>query len=221
MASKPKVLLLVGGAPYHDQPEHREILARIFGAEFDLTVADSPDVLTPEGLARYVAIANYTSFWEPPQAQCQALLDAVKGGVGLACLHTSSASFYNCPAYQEMVGGEFTNHDPNKLFTVKIGDARSRKRQLANKGLAVPEPPHPITQGISDFQIQDELFIIEGDQTQWQVLARAEGHPVIYTKMWGKGRVCMNALGHDGRALGNPSLQTLYLRGVQWVANLI
>ena len=221
MSAKPRILLMVGGAAYHDQPEHREILTQTLGETFDVTMADNVDALASQNLATFAAIANYSSFWEPTEQQCSALLNAVKDGKGLACFHPSSASFYNCPAYQEMVGGEFTNHDPNKLFQVKIGDARSRKRQMANRGILAPEEVHPITQGIEDFEIQDELFIIEGDQTQWKVLARAEGHPVLYTKSWGKGRVCMNALGHDGRALRHPSLQRLYLREVQWVAGLL
>ena len=221
MSVKPKILLLVGIAQIHDLPEHREILQQILGDVFDVTMTDSADALTSENLATYAAIGNYSSSWLPTEEQCAALVDAVREGKGLACFHASSASFYNCPAYQEMVGGEFTNHDPNKIFEVKIGDSRSRKRQAASRGIIIPEKTHPITQGVEGFEVQDELFIIEGDQTQWEILARAEGHAVVYTKTWGKGRVYMNALGHDGRALSNPTLQELYLRGAQWVAGLI
>jgi len=71
---------------------------------------------------------------------------------------------------------------------------------------------------MDDFAIEDELYIIEGDLTQWHILARAEGHPIIYTKTWGQGRVYSNALGHDTRALENPSFQELVCRGVAWVA---
>ena len=220
MKTEAKVLLLVGGAPYHDTREHREILWSMLGAKFDLAMADDPEVLTPENLAGYDVFVNYTSFWVPTEEQCNALVDAVAGGKGIACLHPSSASFYTCPAYLDMIGGYFVYHDPNKLFTVRMSGYTEKDHWFEVQGMAVDVPEHPITQGIDDFQIQDELFVIEGDQTKWHVLARAEGHPVIYTKMWGKGRVCQNALGHDARALNSPSLQTLYIRGIEWAAGL-
>jgi hypothetical protein len=40
MGKDTKVLLLVGGAQYHDQPEHRQILSEFIGAKFDLTMTD-------------------------------------------------------------------------------------------------------------------------------------------------------------------------------------
>lgn len=202
-----KVLLLVGGAPYHDQPEHREILASMFGSRFDVTMSDDAEVLTPENLKGYEVIADYTSWWEPTKAQHQAVLDAVAGGKGYFCMHPATASFLNDAGHVSMVGGQFIEHDPNKIFTVKIGTARQVQE-------------HPITEGIGDFPIQDELFIVEGDQNQWNIIARAEGHAVLWTKQWGEGRVHTNVLGHDGHALNNLSLQTLILRGIEWAAGL-
>ena len=220
MADKLNVLLLVGGAPYHDTPEHRDILSSVLSAKFDVAMADDAEALTPENFAAYDVFANYTSFWVPTDEQCDALVSAVAGGMGIACLHPSSASFYTCPAYLDMIGGHFVYHDPNKLFTVRMSGYTEKDHWFEEQGIAVDVPAHPITEGIDDFQIQDELFVIEGDQTKWHVLARAEGHPVIYTKMWGKGRVCQISLGHDTSALNNPSLQALYVRGVSWAAGL-
>jgi len=202
-----KVLLLVGGPQYHDLPEHREILPDMLGARFDVTMTDDLAVLQPEVLDGYDVIANYTTFFEPAQEQCDALLEAVHKGKGYIGLHPATATFWNCPRYLEMIGGKFIVHDPNKVFTVNIGTSRYVEK-------------HPITEGVGDFPIQDELYIVEGDLTQWHILARAEGHPVLWTKEWGQGRVHSNTLGHDGHALNNLSLKTLYLNGVEWVAGL-
>lgn len=213
-----KVLLLVGGAWYHDQPEHREILSEMMSSQFDLTMSDSPDVLTRENLADYDVIVSYTSWWEPTDEQNRALLDAVAGGKGFACLHPSTASFFNCPEHLEMIGGEFIMHDRFKTLTVNVGRETPRERQLRQKGLAKPKEPHPIIEGMENFEVADELFYIQGDQTQWNILARAEGHPVVFTKSWGKGRVFNIALGHDDRPLGNPNVQKLHVRGIRWAA---
>ena len=208
MEKDTKVLLLVGGSAYHDQPEHREILSDFIGAKFDLTMTDDLGVLNPDTLNKYNVIVNYTTFVEPSNEQVTAMINAVRDGKGFVGIHGASATFWNSPAYLDMIGGKFIVHDPNKEFLVQINGA----------GAVVP---HPITKGIENFKIQDELYIIEGDITQWEIIARAEGHPIIFNKMYGKGRVYNNALGHDARALNNPNFQKLIVNGIMWVGGLL
>lgn len=208
MGKQIKVLLLVGGAEYHDQPEHRQILSSFIGAKFDLTMSADMGVLSRITLAGYDVIVNFTTFVEPSQNQVNALLDAVKGGKGYVSIHGGTATFWNSAGYIDMVGGKFAVHDPNKLFEVKISTATKVVY------------PHPITEGVPDFQIQDELYIVEGDMNEWEILARAEGHAILYNKMYGKGRVHNNALGHDGQALNVPEFQTLINNAIEWTALL-
>jgi len=206
MKNNARVLLLIGGAPYHDQPEHRETLSEFIGASFSLTMTDDLGILTPDGLSEYDVFVNYTTFAEPSEDQVSALLEAVKGGKGFVGIHGATATFWNSPAYLDMIGGKFITHDSNKEFVVNV------------KGAVAP---HPITSGIEDFRIQDELYIVEGDMTKWEVIARAEGHPILFNKKYGKGRVHNNALGHDRQALSNPSFQKLVINGIAWAANLL
>lgn len=197
-----KVLLLVGGPTYHDAPGDQRTALGFIGKSFDVTMTDDMAVLAPENLAKYDVIVNYTTFFEPPADQMQALLDAVAAGKGFVGIHGATATFWNSPDYVKLIGGKFVEHDPNKLFHVKMN---------YNHAAA-----SPITEGIADFDIQDELYIIEGDLTEWEILGRAEGHAIIYNKTWGKGRVHSNALGHDKRAINNPAFQELIVRGIRW-----
>ena len=110
----------------------------------------------------------------------------------------------------------------------------------------IEEPSHPIVAGVSDFEIEDELFEIGGDTSRFEaftaafrdrgwaedvmrlgagpllsdvtVLASAENRPLLYTRLFGEGRVHYNALGHDQRALRNDSYRRLVLQGVRWAA---
>ena len=218
MADKLNLLLLVGGPRcwYHDQPIHREMLNTLFTSQFTVTMTDSPGMLIPEVLDQFDVIASYTNWWEPTPQQCDCLLNAVRAGKGFAGLHPSTASFLNSEEYLDMIGGVFVMHDEFERFTVNIGATDARERWLQSQALAGPKEAHPIIAGMSDFVDEDDLFNIQGDQTQWNVLARAEGHPVVYTKTWGKGRVVSIALGHDDRPLSIPSVRELYLRGVRW-----
>ena len=75
---------------------------------------------------------------------------------------------------------------------------------------------HPITRGVSDFEIECEHYELAGDLSQLQILAEAGGHPVLYTKRWGEGAVHYTTLGHDHRALRNPSHRQLLVQAVGW-----
>jgi len=209
-----KMLLLVGGS-HHDSPEIRKILTGFLGApdNFEVTMSEDMDVLTKENLAGYDVIINTTTDRLPTDEQHYALLDAVAGGKGLIAIHGGTATFWNSPAYFGMIGGKFvgksvpTGHRGMYTFMVKIKTAREVE-------------DHPITMGVDDYEVADELFVLEGDQTQWHVLARADGHPIMYTKTFGRGRVFVNALGHGAEQLSYPTSQTLILNAVEWVAGL-
>lgn len=206
-----KVLLLVGGAWYHDQPSHRTSLLACLEPHFDVTMSHYPDgVLTEENIAKYDVVADYTSWWEPTENQCLALTTAVAQGKGFACLHPATASYMNSAEFHDMVGGTFIFHDPNKLFEVTLESKDHYQTGEPTIGA------HPISEGIADFEVQDELYVVDGDMTSWYVLARAQGHPVVWTKPYGGGRVFSISLGHDERALSHPSVQQLYVRGIQW-----
>ena len=205
MGQDVKVLLLVGGPEYHDRPETRAALSDLLSSKFDVTMTDDLAALQPDKLSAYDVIVNNTTFLEPTEEQIAALLDAVEGGKGFVGIHGATATFWNSAAYLEMIGGKFIAHDRKKTLTVKIGTA-----------MEVEE--HPITQGVDDFEIFDELYVIEGDITKWHVLARAEGHAIFYTKTWGKGRVVSNALGDDVPAFTNPGFGALTINGVEWAA---
>ncbi|MBI2939976.1 MAG: sulfatase-like hydrolase/transferase, partial [Chloroflexi bacterium] len=159
--------------------------------------------------------------------QVGALLGAIEEGKGFVGIHGATATFWNAPVYLVMLGSRFLRHDPFKTFTVTVDDRT-----------------HPITAGIEDFEIGDELYEQGGNVAEFavlaaelakgrpsrelrrlgegplgpdiHVLASAEGHPLLYVKSFGKGRVHYNALGHDARAINHPTFQRLVLQAIDW-----
>lgn len=209
MTEKIRILVLVGGS-HHDDPDMRKTLATFLNqpSENDAVLTESMEDLTAENLAGYDVVINTTTDREPTDQQHYALINAVAKGKGFIAVHGGMATFWNSPAYFAMTGGKFVGKSPEgrkEGFTVSIGSA--------------PEvADHPITRHVEDYEVQDELFVIEGDQTQWQVLARSEGHPAMYTKSFGQGRVFVCTLGHDNGELRRETFQKVMLNAVAWVA---
>jgi len=227
-----RALLLMGDVhQLHDQPFHYAELAGILAGEagLDLHVTRDLSVLDPVRLDEVDVVVNWTAFLDVTPTQVQALLAAVEGGTGFVALHGANATFWNSPDYLRMLGSRFVNHDEIKRFSVHI-----------------EEPSHPIVAGVSDFEIEDELFEIGGDVSEFEtfttafaergwasdvlrlgagplqpdvtVLATAENRPLLYTRRFGEGRVHYNALGHDERALRNLAYRRLVAQGVKWAA---
>jgi len=110
------------------------------------------------------------------------------------------------PGMVELWGARFAQHAPYGPFTVRIVDHN-----------------HPITRGLSDFEVRDELFELEPlPPLGAHVLAEADAHgvaqPMAYTKSHGRGSVYYCALGHDTACWDHPAYQHLMTRGVGWLA---
>jgi type 1 glutamine amidotransferase len=157
----------------------------------------------------------YTSGGQFSTAQQEALADAVRAGKGYVALHGSNIMGWqgdgldpaDRPLY-ELLGNRYLSHGPGHhegRHTIEI----------------VAE--HPVTAGVTDFELFDEYYEFELADDDVQVLAqrhRADGVaiPVLYVREVGEGRVVYLALGHDMRSWGEPSVRALIANALRWAA---
>jgi len=229
-----RALLLMGGPDYHNQPFHFAELAGVFAGEarVDLRITTDLAALNAVTLAEFDAVINGSTFVQPTPDQVGALIRSIEDGMGFLGIHGGAATFWNSAAYLEMLGSRFLRHDPYKQFEVVIDNRE-----------------HPITHGVPDFLVEDELYELGGNRAGFaafasgviggvpyegaqaslgggplgpdiNVLASAEGHPLLYVRVVGEGRVHYNALGHDEQSLKHPDVRRLYRQGLAWVAGL-
>jgi len=143
---KIKLLYLRGGGT-HDWKTCTSILVPIFEkmGDFEVTLTESLDDLKADNIQKYNLVLVHTTglnfaAGEPGKEQEKGLCDFVRNGGGWAGIHSASDSFHASEAYCELVGGTFIGHGGGK-FTAYVID-----------------PDHPITKGLSDFEIQDETY---------------------------------------------------------------
>jgi type 1 glutamine amidotransferase len=204
-SNKPRALLLlgqVGEKQFHNTPDHWSALAALLRGLDLQTRVISDDVadLNPDDLSRFDVILNYSTAYEPSSDQVDALLEAIRRGVGFVGLHAATATFKGSLAYFQMIGGRFVKHPPFGRFTVEITDST-----------------HPVTRGMATFDVEDERYELTDLADGLRVLAHNEGHPMVYATEYGQGRVCYIALGHDRRSLTSPEYAQLLTQAVEWV----
>jgi hypothetical protein len=224
--AKAKALLLTNGG-HAKLGSNRAILEDILRrqADLDLYVSDGHTELTSRRLGAYDLLVDYSGHapTEPTDEQLSAIMETVEGGTPYIGLHVASLPFKSQLEYRQRHDGWPTRPQPNDLlnetqirYFEMIGSAFITHGPIEAYTLHLVDREHPITRGIDDIDVFDELYILGGDRSPLHVLGEARGEPLLYTREWGKGKVHYNALGHDGRALGNPGYQRLLRQAVSW-----
>lgn len=202
-----RLLVFVGTEGiYHDHAGHGVFLTEMLSASGDITAACSRDYdALSNSLDDYDVVLFFTDIGVLTEQQEQSLLRFIDQGGGFFGLHTAAASFQECEGYHGMLNAFFDGHSKYMDFSVTVTD-----------------PDHPITRGISDFTITDELYYLKHDPARSHHLMQAYDptkdatHVMAFTHTFGDGRVFFFALGHDEAALENTSFQEIVRRGVLW-----
>ena len=174
--------------------------------DFETEVSHDKEMLANGQLEPYDICILCTTVGELTAAQEQGVADFVDNGKNLLGVHSATVINENHTRYIDLIGGRFIHHSPYHEFQVKI---------------EVEE--HPITRGLEDFKITDELYVLDRPPEGANILATAlwedKAQPILYTKSYGKGKVLYNALGHDEAAYNHPVFQKLMIQGIQWIMN--
>lgn len=153
------------------------------------------------------------------EPQQQALLKFVRAGKGLFSLHGFCCADKTwVPEMRDMLGGVLAHFG--------LPDTKTKVGKFP---LKIADPKHPVTRGQADFEHEDELYYYLQTQGELQPLAVAtyEGKdwPVLWTRAFGTGKVCVSVFGHCGFKPGakdplehEPFLR-LVVRGISWVAD--
>lgn len=209
-------LMVWGGWPGHQPKECVERFATVLEDEgFGVTVSDSlASFENADVLRRCNLIVPCWTMGELSGPQEKGLLDAVRGGTGIAGWHGGMCdAFRNHPAYQFMTGGQWVEHPGGIVdYTVNIV-----KRD------------DPVVAGLPDFRMHSELYYMHVDPSN-EVLATVtvDGAtypwiagcvmPTVWKRHYGAGRVFYSALGHQLADFDVPECFTIMKRGMLWAS---
>lgn len=225
--------LLLSGGPGHEFDAVAQAIAHLLRDEgIDTDVVDEPsrmltrlttgeptagaryDLLTVHALHWGMAAERYAHLREEQaftlRAEDAAAIERfVATGGGLLALHTAVVCFDAEPAWHALCGAswnwDLSSHPP-------VGDARV---SVTDAGRI-----HPITEGLDDFVVVDEVYgcldeepgivpLLTGD-------ANGQRHPVLWAHEVGSGRVVVDTLGHDRSSVEHPTHRTILRRAANW-----
>ena len=215
-----KALIIVGGWEGHTPKESAELFAAYLAdSGFDVEISHTLDsCLDREKMNSLSLVVPVWTCGQIAREQEQGLLAAVRGGVGIAGWHGCLCdAFRNNTDYQFMTGGQWVAHPGGCIPSYKVHIAK---------------PEDPIMRGLYDFMMKDtEQYYMHVDPTN-EVLATTvfsgeyEGvdwikgavMPVVWKRMYGKGRVFYTSLGHTAKDFDVAEALEIVKRGLVWAS---
>jgi len=212
-------MLILTGRNNHEWERTTATLASTFRESglYSVDVTTKPDTLKFQDMDKYDVLLNNWNSWPDnevrwPAAAEEGLLKFVNGGGGLVFFHSATTAFYSWPAFKEISTAAWildsTWHGPVSQVKVTILNSQ-----------------HPVTNGLAEFYIKDELWINAEQNDSFEVLGMATNteedtgeQPAIFVRSYGQGRIFHTILGHDETVLRNPGFQTLILRAAEWAS---
>ena len=216
-----KRALFVGGCPhsFHRLEESAPPVTaalKAIGFEVNVSGVYHPDggndftgdyaALSDANLRTASVVVLHTTGNERREGDLQALKEYVQAGGALVGIHCATDSFKDDPEYIAMIGGSFRTHPAQLDIQTEFVDHT-----------------HPITAGLNDFKVHDELYLFDNYLPEnVHLLAQTRSFddngpvPIAWVKEVGKGRVFYLSLGHNGSTMADANWQKLFQNGVLW-----
>jgi hypothetical protein len=205
-----------GGWMGHEPDQCVQIFAPFLQSEgYEVIISDTLDAYLNEDLMSSLnLIVPVWTMGSITNEQEKGLLDAVKSGIGIGGWHGGMGdSFRNNVNYQFMVGGQWVAH-PGGVIDYEVN---------------ITQPDDPLVEGLEDFKMHSEQYYMHTDPSN-EVLATTtftgdhaywiEGTvmPVVWKRMYGKGRVFYTSLGHVASDFDVPEAMEIVKRGLLWAS---
>jgi uncharacterized protein len=216
-AGKPKVLVITGGHGFEENPffkmfeENKDIVYK--HAEHTKGTSDAYD---REDLYTYDVVVLYDMVQEITEAQKARFKGLIERGVGLVVLHHAIVNYQSWPEFERIVGGTYPEPaDQRGKVTEKLGYEHD-----VDIPVKIVGKDHPITAGLSDFDLNDEIywgFRTRPDVTPLITTTHPRsGKPLAWARTEGKSRIAYIQLGHGPSAFTNANFQRLLRQAIQW-----
>jgi putative heme-binding domain-containing protein len=214
-----KVLLITGGHPY-EEDAFMDVFRSMKSVSFTHVAlgGEAEKKLKPEEAKKYDVLVFYDMYEQcaPYLGDLQFLLEQGKGTI---FLHHALGSCSEDLEYGYVLGGKarFDSEDPKATLSHFKGGTSYRAH--------IEDPNNPITAGMSDFDVTDEVYsnyFVDSDSHVFLTTDNPNsGRQLAWTSQYKKSRVAYIQLGHDHVTYENPNYRRLVERSILWVSGLL
>ncbi|KOH46795.1 hypothetical protein NC99_03810 [Sunxiuqinia dokdonensis] len=176
----------------------------------ELVQPKANQLMLETGFEQYDVLAFYDMFQEISNDEQAAFLKLLEQGKPMLFLHHALVSYQEWDEFQNIVGGRYYDQErykntPENGFSTYLHDTNIPVRLLA--------PEHPVTSGLKDFTLFDEVYgntWVSPDVTPLLGTNHRESSPIIgWEHTYGASKVIYLQPGHGKSSYENPNYRRL------------
>ncbi len=214
-----RLLILTGGHEFE-----REEFFTMFHRFKNVRIIESkhPEAntwFTPDRSELYDVLVFYDMMQVISPEQKEAFVKLLEKGKGAVFLHHSIASYQDWDEFEKILGGR---------YYLKPHEANGRQQPGSTYQhdvdfrVHIADPDHPVTKGMKDFKIHDEVYNGFSVLPNVHVLLSTDhpqsGRIIGWSHQYGASRIVYLQMGHDHAAYENKNYQRLVEQAMRWVA---
>jgi type 1 glutamine amidotransferase len=162
----------------------------------------------------------------------QALLDAIRNGMGFVGIHAASDTFHTPPDPKDLSNRYIAHGDQQDPYLRMLGGefiVHGREPRLQDANLIVNDPKFPGLEGVSSpVSFNEEWYSLKDFMPDLHVILTLDTHgmkgecyqrapyPVTWARIHGKGRVFYTAMGDRPENWKNEFFLNLLAGGIRW-----
>jgi hypothetical protein len=215
-----RVLIVTGGHGF-DQTNFYKMFDGMKGVEYKKAAYPEAAEMLKPGLEKECdVVLMYDMIKSITPDQQKALVGLLNTGIGLVSLHHNLAAHEGWDEFVKIRGG---------AFFIKPGtfDGKEYPKSTWAEGqevkVTIADKDHPITKGMQDFVIHDEVYggcyVLPSEKVLLKTDNPKSNPELAWVHNYGKSRVFHLSLGHDSKAWANENFREILLRGIRWTAD--
>ena len=214
-----KAVVVTGGLDFEREP----FFAMLKGHD-DIEYTEAPqkddsEIFEDIGEWNYDVIILFNKTQQISPKRRQNFISLLNRGVGLLALHHSICSFQDWPEYEKIIGGRYYMEAAEQDGVMHQAGTYKLDTDL---DVHVADTSHPVTRGISDFEINDEVYKNCEFEEDNHVLLTTDNpdsdKSIGWVRQYGNARVCTIQSGHSPRTYENPGYSGLVIQAIRWCA---
>ena len=210
--AQPRVMVVTGG---HDF-DHKPFTAMFNSMKINWQEIEQPranDMIAADSTSQFDVLVFYDMYPDLTDAQKAGYLRLLQQGKGMVFLHHALVSYQEWPKFEKIIGGKY-------IQTAGPGETASTYQHDVTVNLHVLDKTHPVTAGLDDFELFDEVY---GDFrvlpyiTPLLTTDNPQSSPVIgWVHQYENSRIVFIQPGHGREAYENPNFRRLLYQAIKW-----
>jgi len=209
-----KILIITGGHNFEEK-EFYNMFDSFANMEYDtISQPSANELLLTDEAAQYNCLVFYDMYNIITENQKSAYLKLLDNGMGMVFLHHSLVSYQDWPLFEKIIGGKYHRK-------ASRGQGASTYQHDVDFIIEVVDSNHPITNGMTEFNIHDEVYGGFSVASHVHPLLKTN-HPqssstIGWYHIYRNSRIVYIQPGHDHHAYNNHNYRRIVQNAIDWV----